>query len=37
VTEKPDDDYPPSFWKDKADEARALAENMINAGDRAHL
>ena len=25
-----DDDYPPSFWRDKADEARAHAENMVS-------
>ena len=27
---KPDDDYPPSFWRNKADEARATAENMVS-------
>lgn len=27
---KSDDDYPPSFWHNKADEARAMAENMVS-------
>lgn len=31
---KVDDDYPPSFWQDKADEARAMAENMVSEGGK---
>lgn len=27
---KSDDDYPPSFWRDKAEEARTMAENMAS-------
>lgn len=27
---KVDDDYPPSFWHDKAEEARTHAENMVS-------
>ena len=27
---KSDDDYPPRFWRDKADEARALTDNMVS-------
>ena len=27
---KSDDDYPPSFWQNKAEEARAHAENMVS-------
>ena len=27
---KNDDDYPPSFWRDKAEEARSIAENMAS-------
>ena len=27
---KSDDDYPPSFWRDRADEGRPHAEDMVS-------